>query len=216
MNIFISRNIDQDSPIRAVIGDNNIVGQALISFSSIPFDPPECDWIFFYSKNGVKYFFEQPGMAIRSYNWACMSKGTAEELAQYVMDISFIGSGNPMKVAAKFSDSLAVNERVCFVRAKNSLDSIKKLIDDERHFSIPVYDNQPINEIPNDPFDVLIFTSPLNVKTYFNYRPYEGQKVIVIGETTANKMHSFGFDVEVMIAEEPSEKGIAHKLAEIL
>jgi len=58
-----------------------VIGHSLIEFKAIPFDlPSSFDWIFFYSKNAVRYFFEQiPPENIHS-SIAAFGPGTAHFL----------------------------------------------------------------------------------------------------------------------------------------
>ena len=213
--IFISRNIDSSSPILKVIGDNILVDQSLIEFSALDFDTPPADWIFFYSRNGVKFFFENGNYELYPYLWACMSEGTADELSQYVTDISFIGSGVPDDVASSFEKIMPPSEITCFIRAEKSLDSIHKRLDRENDFSLPVYKNTPITNIPEQNFDILIFTSPMNVDAWLSKREFNDEIIISIGNTTADHLSSFGIK-NVLIAETPSEESIAKCLLPLL
>ncbi len=214
--IFISRNLNPSSPIRQIIGKNQLTSQSLIQFSALNFEDPQADWIFFYSRNGVKYFFERGSYELYPYLWACMSEGTADELSHYITDISFIGKGTPEKVAHLYRDSLKPGQVTCFVRAENSLDSIHKQLDQINDFSIPVYRNSPIKEIPNQEFDILIFTSPMNADVWFDKLEYKNEKIISIGNTTANHLvNRYGIK-NVLIAEKPSEASIAKCLQSLI
>jgi len=212
--IFISRSLTDDSPIRKV-AQHIIHDQSLISFSPLPFDAPEADWVFFYSRNAVRFFFEFGDFELYPYQYACMSNGTAEELSQFVLDISFIGEGRPEDVANQFQNERKPYEKVCFIRANNSVDSIFKLVGTQNDTSIPVYDNQPITEIPKDDFDILIFTSPMNVDIYFENNEYNNQPIITIGLTTESAVKKYTNN-KVQVAKEPSEESIAEELKNLL
>ena len=214
--IFISRSLKPSSPIRQVIGQNQLTDQSLIQFSKLDFDTPEADWIFFYSRNGVKFFFQNGNYELYPFLWACMNKGTADELSHYVTDTSFVGSGTPEEIAESFKQHIDSGQKVCFIRANNSKDSIMKLLVDHDHFSIPVYDNVPVENVPDQEFDILIFTSPLNAEVWFRHSVYNGEKVIAIGTTTADHLkNSLGIET-VITAENPSESSIAECLASLL
>ena len=213
--IFISRNIKDSSPIRQILTDHFIKDQSLIEFSALDFDTPRADWIFFYSRNGVKYFFEGGNYALFPYLWACMSEGTADELSHYVTDISFVGKGTPEEVASTYKNTIKASEVTCFIRAEHSLDSINKSLSHKNDFSIPVYRNQPSSNIPTEDFDVLIFTSPMNVDAWMNKRTIRNERVISIGSTTANHLKKLGIK-RVITANNPSEKAIAQSLITLL
>lgn len=213
--IFISRNIASSSPIRDAIGNYILVDQSLIEFSALDFEAPQADWIFFYSRNGVKYFFEGGQFELYPYLWACMSGGTADELSHYISDISFVGNGTPAEVTSSFKNVTNPDDVTCFIRAQNSLDSVNKGLGREADFSLPVYTNIPKSNIPDQEFDILIFTSPMNVDAWFDKRKYKNEKVISIGKTTANHLATYGIE-NVIIAETPSEESIAKALLGIL
>lgn len=188
---------------------------SLIEFSELPFDAPQADWIFFYSRQGVKHFFNGGNYELFPYLWACMSNGTADELAQHVTDISFVGNGLPEEVAAAYSKIVGSNEITCFVRAKNSKDSIHRLLRRESDFSIPVYDNRISAHCPEGTFDILVFTSPMNVDAWFQAREYQGEKIIAIGNTTASHLAIYTAE-KIIVAPQPSEEGITKALLTVL
>ena len=214
-NIFISRSLKPTSPIRIAADKHQITAQSLIEFSALEFEEPKADWIFFYSRNGVKFFFKNGNYELYPYLWACMSKGTADELSHYVTDISFVGDGNPEEVAHSFKASVENSHVTCFVRAENSIDSVHKILNKPKDFSIPVYRNIPNNNVPDEDYDILIFTSPMNVDVWFQSRNYNQEKVISIGQTTANQLKMYDIE-DVIIAESPSEESIAKSLKVLL
>ena len=213
--IFISRKLTSDSPIRKIAEGHYIKDQSLIQFSQLEFDPPEADWVFFYSRNAVRFFFEETNLELFPYQYACLSDGTAEELSKYVLDISFVGNGKPEEVAQLFQEVRKPYEPVCFIRANNSIDSIHNLLKSENTFSIPVYNNQPIKDVLTDDFDILIFTSPMNVDVWFSVNEYQDQPIIVIGNTTESAVQRYTIE-NIKVANQPSEEAIAKLLNEIL
>ncbi|MDF1697146.1 MAG: uroporphyrinogen-III synthase [Saprospiraceae bacterium] len=214
--IFISRALKPDSPLLNIKGKKyTLLDRSLIEFSALDFSRPFADWIFFYSRNGVKYFFENDSYELYPYLWACMSHGTAEELSHYVTDISFVGTGSPEDVAKAYSKELDSNTITCYIRAKQSVDSVRQLINRKDDFSLPVYKNSLSQDVPDTPFDILLFTSPMNVDAWLNKRAYANEKVIAIGNTTAKQLEKHGI-VDYIVAENPSEKSLAESLKTIL
>ena len=214
--VFISRSLKESSPIRETLGDNPFLDQSLIQFAKLDFEVPEADWIFFYSRNGVRYFFQDNNYHLYPFLWACMNEGTADELSHYVTDISFIGSGASSEVAQSFKQVLQTNQVTCFIRAQNSVDSVLKQMNAAGHFSIPVYNNEPISDVPKQAFDILIFTSPMNAEVWFQVNPYHDERIIAIGNTTADHIRNMLSISNVMIAKQPSEEAIANCLKQIL
>ena len=140
-----------------------------------------------------------------------MSEGTADELSHYVTDISFIGNGAPEEVAKHYQTITKPHTSTCFIRAKNSVDSVRSLINRDQDFSLPVYHNSIIEEIPNGEFDILIFTSPMNVEAWFGKRSHSQEQIIAIGHTTAKKLKEYNI-LDVTVSNQPSEMGMAESL----
>ena len=214
-NIFISRSLNSLSPIRNTARNHVLIDRSLIEFSPIEFEEPRADWIFFYSRNGVKHFFKGGNYELYPYLWACLSEGTADELSHYVTDISFVGNGSPDEVATAYKDLITPDKITCFIRAEHSLDSINKSIGNDNDFSIPVYNNKPSQTIPSQPFDILIFTSPMNVDAWFNKRKYNDERIISIGKTTAKHLQGYGIK-DIITSNRPSEEAIAESLKHLL
>ena len=219
--IFISRYLRSTSPFKMELADFDmeIIGQSLIQFTPTPFETiPVVDWIFFYSKNGVKFFLETftAHMFLRilaeenlPIKWATMGKGTAEALEKHQIQPDFVGTGHPKATALAFGTT-ANQQKVLFPRAKNSKQSIQNLLAAQLNvLDLVVYENaiKPSFSIPY--CDILVFTSPLNVHAYFQKYPIQTkQKIIAIGKTTETTLKKLGL-LNVIIAPQPSEKGLA-------
>jgi uroporphyrinogen-III synthase len=231
MHLFISRPLAADSPfwqLSDILPELHITAQSLISYTAIPFDEfPPCDYLFFYSKNGVHYFFQQlaqlpvfPTLP----KLATLGEGTAETLRQYTQNVDFIGCGQPQKTAENLL-KIAKNQKITFVRAANSVASIRKLLENQIiAFDLYVYDNQPDIAANLQPAQILVFTSPLNISTYFEYFKAENilQKtlqiidfVIVIGNTTAAELQKY-YSGAFYVAPKPSEADLYDTLKKAL
>lgn len=219
--IFISRNLTPTSPFKKELADFDmeIIGHSLIQFSPTPFETiPVVDWIFFYSKNGVKFFLETfaAHMFLRilaeenlQIKWAAIGKGTAEALEKHQIQPNFVGTGHPKTTAQAFG-TIANQQKVLFPRAKNSKQSIQNLLAAQLTiFDLVVYENaiKPSFTIPY--CDILVFTSPLNAKAYCQKYPIQTkQKIIAIGKTTETALQKLGINNSI-IAANPSEQALA-------
>jgi len=211
MKILVTRALEDDSVIRSVAEGHELIAQSLIDITPIPFDPPAADWVFFYSRNGVHHFFGQGNYELVPFKWACMSRGTAEALSEYVLDDAFIGDGEPESVAKGFSSVRSYEERVCFVRAQRSMDSVRKLIDHPADFSLAVYDNKPVLDAVLDA-DIILATSPLNFEAWALANIYRNQPIIAIGKTTANAIRDILPKANIVISKEASIISMAKTL----
>ncbi len=215
MTAFITRDLAPDSDFLYLLSREGwqVNGFSLLEFEGVPFSYPRVDWIFFYSKNGIKFFFEQEEYA--NEKLAVMSKASAEYLLEYNMKADFIGTGDADTTAPTFL-KMAKGKRVLFPHAKNSRHSIRKIIENEIDvIDVLVYENRKITDFPPSNAAVLVFTSPMNVEAYFEkYELKEKQKLVAIGHTTATKLAELGFE-NIKIAIEPNEMALAETVLSI-
>ncbi len=209
-SVFITRDLTPDSDFLYLLSEEGwqVNGFSLLEFEGVPFTYPRVDWIFFYSKNGIKFFFEQEEYA--NEKLAVMSKASAEYLLEYNVAADFIGTGDATTTAPAFL-RMAKGQRVLFPHAKNSRHSIRQIIENEIiAIDIVVYKNQKTSNFPPSDAAVLVFTSPMNVEAYFEkYSLKQKQKLVAIGHTTATKLTVLGLH-KFKIATEPNETALAH------
>lgn len=198
-----------------------IIAQSLVLLSPFPVENiPKTDWIFFYSKNGVRFFFQALraiGLQLpNDLRFGVIGSGTAETLAKERIQADFIGTGEPQSTATNFLP-LAKGKSVLFPQAAHSKQSIQKQLEGAiTILPLVVYKNEPLKDFDLPHCDLLVFTSPMNAAAYFNRYPFvPNQKVVAIGETTATALRSLGVK-EVFIAKEPSEISLAQAVLDIL
>jgi uroporphyrinogen-III synthase len=162
----------------------------LIEFESTSFKTtPLTEWIFFSSKNAVRSFFEL-GYSLNKSKLACIGKGTAKELKKHVSQVNFIGDNIDIKVTAlQFATELG-NSKCLFPISNISNKTIQKALNDPSQANdVIVYNTyaKAVVDIPQ--VDLLIFTSPSNVRSYFlKHQVHSHQTVIAIGPSTGNEL----------------------------
>ena len=214
MRIFITRNLASDSAFNTILTEAGfqVTGISLVKFIARPFQPiPDIDWLFFYSKNGVKFYFDQITTTNESFpKLAAMGTGTARMISERGYNVDFIGKGTPVEIAKAFS-KVVKGQRIIFIRAENSKRSIQKALPSDTLASERiVYANYPIRNTAIPPHDVLVFTSPLNASTYFEYNSIApNQQVYSLGPTTTEKLHELGI-AAINTAPQPSEVSLAN------
>ena len=126
--------------------------------------------------------------------------------------VSFAGNGVAEDTAKAFS-MLCRHEKVLFVRAKNSRKSLQDQLKDICEINdLVVYDNQPKSQINIPTCDLLLFTSPLNARSYYQVYPIDAAQInVAIGNTTKQALHALGV-TEVYVPEEPTEASIVQLL----
>lgn len=216
--IFITRDLEYDSIFYKMLTVKgfDVVGCSLVTFSPVSFDTlPPVDWIFFYSKNAVRFFLTSLENSTLHCKIAALGEGTASVLKVEGFSPDFIGKGDPAQVAMEFL-SVAEGCRVLFPRASDSRQSIQKLIGKRiKALDLVVYENIANIDFQIPECQALVFTSPLNVKAYFSKYELKSELVIAIGETTAAALRQFNVP-KINIAKIPSEEAMAELVIKLL
>ncbi len=210
--IFISRDLGEDSIFHKSLTINGfkVHAASLVTFAPAPVpEIPPTDWVFFYSKNAVAFFISNVGhAALAQVKIAAIGAGTAKILVDTGHPPQFIGDGDPARTAADFL-KVAQGSRVLFPRARDSRQSIQRLLADQLVvLDMVVYENVAKQDFDLPECQVLVFTSPLNAKSYFSKYKWKGEKVVAIGNTTATELRKLEI-TNAATAEEPSERALA-------
>lgn len=207
-SVFISSNLnEEDYIVRNLLAHKYSVNYAsFIDFLPINFEIPiDANWLFFSSKNGVKFYFNTQNSSINSpTKIAAINQGTAQALYELGLKVDFVGTGNDLSKIAQDFDVVA-SGKIVFPQAKKSMQSIQKnLVKNKDIVSLIVYENTPKLDITKRAEQVLIFTSPMSVEAYLSkYKVDNFQKIISIGNTTTTKLQEFSVN-NVDTAFEPS------------
>jgi len=191
--VFITRTLTEKSIFKNELEAQGFKteGNSMVKFSSMEFNlNAPCDWLFFYSKNAVKYFFKKvKPEQIKDKKIATFGSSTAKALEAYNLKADFHGKGDSTAVAKEFLQ-IANGKTIAFPRAKSSLKSVQtKIADKAKIVDIPVYKNIPKDKTEVSDADYLVFTSPLNAKTYFaHHEVTPNQLIIAIGNTTGQAL----------------------------
>ncbi len=194
--VFISSDLLENDYLMRVLKAHNysVNYESFIDFNPLGFEYPEdADWLFFSSKNGVKYFFNSVQKKQNSkFKIAAINQGTAQAIYELGLQVDFSGQGSDLQKIASDFDAIA-SGKIVFPQAKKSMQSIQKnLVKNMRVETLVVYENQPKQDMEERKESLLIFTSPMSAEAYFSKFPvHDKQQVISIGETTTKKLHEF-------------------------
>ncbi|GIV26938.1 MAG: hypothetical protein KatS3mg027_0752 [Bacteroidia bacterium] len=195
-NIFISKSLDENNYLKKLcqrlhwkLTDISLIQTNSVSVSSIP----DCDWIFFSSKNAVKYFLNSLSDAKELANnkhIACIGKSTAYFLESQGFSVHYYGSDTNLENIANEFSKHCKNQRVLFPCSTISNQSIGNLIQEIAEVNyLPVYSTMELNITLSESFDVLIFTSPSNVRAFFKSNNVSLQaRYIAMGESTKKEL----------------------------
>ncbi len=188
--VFITRNDRRDDYLQSVLEGNGFKfsGKALIETNPITIKSlPSCDWVFFSSKNAVKYFFEQHP-ALTDQKYGAVGKVTADAIRHYGKRADFIGYGTDTRMTGKQFAAKVGNGKVLFPQVKGSLRTIQQqFVKHDQVIDLPVYETIKRNDGDMPQADILVFTSPSNVEAWFErFTISKDQKVVAMGDATAH------------------------------
>lgn len=221
-SVFISRSYSQAGSFIEMVEPyvSRITAQSLISFGEIKApELPDAGWLLFYSRSGVDFFIGQHNPAKvheQGLKTASFGPKTAAYLSEKGFDIDFTGTGEAKSTAERLI-SIIGNDQITFVRGSKSLHSLDAYIpDDSRKNDMIVYSQTPKANIPIAFHDILVFTSPMNLKAYLNSNILKAnQNVITIGATTATAGLRNGIET-IHIAKEASMEGLGQAVLAVI
>lgn len=196
--VFITRTLAPDSFFRRALTHYGytVYAQTLLDFGAVPFDPqlPDTDWVFFSSKNGVGFFFDQQPILPPNVRFGAIGEATAHAIRQFGYEVAFVGMGSDTTMVAFEFAAVARGKKVLFPQPTNSLQTVQNVLGDViRSKTLVVYRNSPIANFDIPVCDILLFTSPANAQNYYRHYPIlPEQKVIAIGPTTARALNDLG------------------------
>jgi len=216
--LIITRDLTNDSPINTLASKNvKVEGKSFIQFEQVDFDTwsHQADWVFFYSKNGVKFSFNN-----RTFLQFCQTRkiGTYGQMtADFIHQHSgiipdFIGNGKRDTTLLNYLKQLP--DQTLFVQGDRSL----KALQSNPGFDLPyseviTYRSLPLHHRLHTPSDIIVFTSPLNVEYYTQHIDLlPTQSLWAIGDTTATALRQ-KTDSEINVASNPSEEILAKEIA---
>jgi len=197
-SVFISRDFRKNDFFKNCLKANGykVFAQSLIEIKQIPMRKfMKTDWVFFSSKNAVKHFFEQKPNVERT-KFGAVGKSTAEAIRKYGKRAEFIGSSDDTRMTGKKFSALVGSKTVLFPQAKESMKTIQlQLPKKENVIDVIVYETIKNSDcqLPIANCQLLVFSSPSNVEAFFEKNKIsDEQKVVAIGNATANALNSFG------------------------
>ena len=217
-NIFITRELPETSYLRIALEkhDIEVEGRSLIrTYPSInnldSYILRNVDWVFFSSKNAIEYFFKLDPQLPKKAKYGVLGRGSEDALRHLGKIADFNGEveGIDTKDIADEFAKVANGSKVLFPSAKGSLRTIQKALSaDTKIVELTVYETVSEEDVAQSYADVMIFTSPSNVESYFVNNLLEpDQQVICIGKSTGKKFDEMG--VKYSLPYSPDEVGLS-------
>lgn len=218
VKIFISRTLEENSPLHDLskVPGITLTAESLIKIEKVPFSfTPPTKWIFFSSKNAIRYFFDQKPELAADTKFAVIGAASAEYLEQYQLKASFIGQGVDLKkIALDFREVLG-NDSILFPQAMDSLQTIQKqLAFSNTTYNIYTYKTSLRNDFILPLSDILVFTSPSNARAYFSkYRATQAQRFVAMGASTRYTLFENGIR-DIIMPKTFTETGLKEAILE--
>lgn len=215
--VFITRDVQKDSYLNKALSSFGIklLGASFIEITKAEnketqhTDTSLFDFIFFGSRNAVSYFFEDKPQLNSNVKFAVFGRGTEAALNQAGYKATFVGDSSDSAMVSKELKALVRNKNVLIPQAKDSLRTIENGIKEVCNVtSVTVYQTTPKAGISVPPSDIIIFTSPSNVDSFFSQNKIQSQTIVAIGKSTAESLQRFGIN-DIKIAHTSDEIGLA-------
>lgn len=201
-SVFITRDERKNDYFKKALHSNGFTVhlRSLIEIKQIRIKQvPKTDWVFFSSKNSVKYFFEQ-NPKFEQVKFGAVSKSTSDEIRRYGQKADFIGYSTDTRLTGKQFASVVGNKTVLFPQAKGSLKSVQKqFVKAGQAIDLVVYETikNSIDDLPSA--EIVVFTSPSNVEAYFEkHKLNASQKIVAMGDATAHSLLKKNYKTNAM------------------
>ena len=197
--VFITRELRKDDQFANVLNGNNysVSGKSLIKIQLVDFkarmNASNYSWVFFSSKQAVKYFFMQ-NPDCKDVKFGCIGKSTAAVLRRFGKSADFIGYSTDTKMTGKQFASRVGSQHVLFPQAKGSMRTIQQQFYNKNQvIDLIVYETLVLENVSIPKFDTILFTSPSNVRAFMkNNNLNDDNKVVAMGDATGNELKKFG------------------------
>ena len=183
----------------------SLIKQVARTFKTVP----ETPWIFFSSRNAVRFYCETQ-KPLGHQKVGAVGQGTAVALRAHGIEVDFIGEGTDTQVIGQTFVKEVGTAKVLFPMAQASLRSIQKqFANADQVIDLVVYETLADTAVNLPNADRIVFTSPSNVKSFLNQQAIaEEAQVFAIGQSTAKSLHDAGIKT-LILPWAPSELALA-------
>jgi hydroxymethylbilane synthase len=193
--VWISRDLSDMDFFSRILKNAGfeVDSRSLVDIQALDFSiSQQPDWLFFTSKNGVKHYFSRVSYTPEDApKMGAINAGTASAIKALGYEVSFEGKHADTAVEAKAFAEIAQGI-VVLPQASNSRGVLETHL--PHAISLPVYDNQAIEAVDAVDADILVFTSPMNVRAYFGRHELKAhQQLVAIGFSTEEAIRSLGY-----------------------
>ena len=151
----------------------------------------EFEWVFFNSKESVRYFFQHFAHPPQ-VKYAAVGHGTAELAAKHV-PISFIGKNADTENVGREFAEIVGNATVLFPISSISKRSVQRALPSKQCLDFICYHTSPVAR-KVEHYKTAIFSSPSNIDGFLmENKPRQIENIVCYGATTAHRALKAGF-----------------------
>ncbi|MFT5336475.1 MAG: uroporphyrinogen-III synthase [Sphingobacteriales bacterium] len=201
--VLITRKEEPDSVLSlgASVNDFFLIGVPFIETKSRFFKSPAVNpsWVLFTSKNGVKSFFDNGGgeNLPEGVKWAVSASGTGKTLELYGISPDFCPNySDTDQMLEEWLSLIQPQEVVWYPCASKTIGKVEHQLKKKvRLFTFPVYTTTAKPKLISGDMDLLIFTSPSNVKSYLQLNEVPPQSALLaMGKSTSVELKRQGLN----------------------
>ena len=185
--VLITKSLEDAGELQeyAIQHQIELIYHSFLSFEQIQISEiPPVDVLFFSSKRAVEFFLNQHALPSEA-EVACIGTATQLYLEQKGIQVDFIGAQSSLPEVVSKELNHWLQGRTCgLVTAKDSQRTIATYLNQSLITFITPYQTVIHADKLDTQFEVLVFTSPSNVKGYLKKNEIHYQKVVAWGKTT--------------------------------
>lgn len=199
-SVFISKRLEEVFLLADFCKQNKIdlVAESLIEFEALALEKifPQAEIYFFGSKNAFD-FFQKLNLSLENKQIAVIGSSTKKHIENLGFRVDFYGeeAGNPQQVAQDLIKWLG-KEKISFFQSDISKRNIARFIPETQKEEYVIYKTKSLSQKLNKRFDLYIFTSPSNVKSFLEQNTIpQSAKVISWGKSTDEALSEKGISI---------------------
>ncbi len=191
LKAFISSEISQAWQDRFAEKKIDLHAESLIQLEFCgPKDLPKSDWIFVSSKNAAQFLWEHYHDDLKGRKLAAVGKKTEEKLKSFGLKCDFVGNLSDTGAVGKEFKSMLGDQHCLFPTSNKTTGKVYSELKPDQFERLELYRTHEINKNLG-PFDLLMFTSPANVKSFLNNNKISENAIVwAIGPSTAESLKS--------------------------
>ncbi len=207
----MTSDLHADSPLYDLPKDSFLVSaKSFIKFEYFPIPKlPKADWIFFSSPRSVISL--RGHLPLKDYRLACLGLGTNKALEDQGYSADYVGKGDATKSVSLFQEAHP-NGKLLVPHGNQTVGTVTRVLPKERCIPLLTYKTLANPSKVNYEPDVVVFTSPSNVRSYLSSNKWPSKAVVAIGTTTEQELKKVNPHGLIYVPTEPTHSSLKRLL----